>query len=66
MMKGVFAGMVVGAPFPIAGTAAGALVLSICGLDALRNQLLSTRVVPSTEKLIADVKTGGGEADNDT
>ncbi len=35
LMKGVIGGLVVGAPFPIAGTALGGFILAVCGLDAI-------------------------------
>jgi hypothetical protein len=35
--KGVLAGIAVGIPFPIAGTALGALILTLSGLDRFRS-----------------------------
>lgn len=39
-LKGVVAGMVVGVPFPIAGTAVGGIVLSLSGLGRWKQRLL--------------------------
>jgi hypothetical protein len=36
LLKGLMTGVVVGAPLPVAGTAAGGLILTFFGLDALR------------------------------
>lgn len=39
VFKGVVAGVVVGAPFPVAGTVVGGLILGISGLDKLKHVL---------------------------
>lgn len=38
-LKGLLAGVLVGLPLPIAGTAVGGLILSLSGLDRWRNRL---------------------------
>ena len=43
LLKGLLTGVVVGAPLPIAGTAAGGVILTFFGLDALRDSVGETR-----------------------
>jgi len=42
-LKGLLAGVVVGVPLPIAGTAVGGVVLSLSGLDRWKKRLLPGR-----------------------
>jgi hypothetical protein len=42
MLKGALAGLFVGAPFPLAGTAFGAWVLATSGLGGLKRRVLSS------------------------
>jgi hypothetical protein len=44
LKKAVFGGVVVGAPLPIAGTAAGSVVLAISGLSWISRKLLGRSV----------------------
>ncbi len=37
--KGLLGGLVVGVPFPVAGTFAGTIILAVSGLKALRNKM---------------------------
>ena len=43
LAKGFLAGVIVGAPFPIAGTSASAVIFALSGLDYIRDRFLSTR-----------------------
>lgn len=42
-LKGLAAGLIVGAPFPVAGTAVGGAVLALSGLHRLRQPALPER-----------------------
>lgn len=45
-LKGLLAGLAVGVPWPIAGTAVGAWVLSLSGLNRLKQRRTSSRSLP--------------------
>lgn len=48
-LKGLLAGLVVGVPLPIAGTAVGGFILSMSGLDRWRRRLPGGRKSPASD-----------------
>lgn len=67
-LKGLLAGVVVGVPLPIAGTAVGGLILSLSGLDRWKKLLPgrsheaeTQETSPTSDTQPTDYSTGAGE-----
>ncbi len=53
LLKGLFAGILVGIPFPLAGTLAGAWILANSGLASLRSRLIGAGYFAGSANLMA-------------